>query len=261
VLRHIRAQLPYESLCYFADSGFAPYGDKSESEIMQRTLYGAQSLLAQGAKAIVIACNTATAAAIALLRSRYPNLIIVGVEPGLKPAASLTKAAFVGVIATSATLASAKYQLLCNQIQQTFQVRFIHQACPGLADQIERGEVDSPATLKLLTTYLQPIFQAPADILVLGCTHYPFVENSIKQVAQFHNKSAIHIIDTGLAVAKQLRRLLAQQQLLNQTQTASLPLVCLTSGIRASLEFALLRLLKLEAGQFSIQETDVARLF
>lgn len=253
VLRHIRSELPHESLCYFADSGFAPYGDKSEPEIMQRTLYAAQNLLSQGVKAIVVACNTATAAAIALLRAHYPDLIIIGVEPGLKPAASLTKSACAGVIATSSTLASAKYQLLCNQIQQTSKVRFIHQACPGLVNQIESGELSTPKTLDLLSTYLHPIFQSPADVLVLGCTHYPFVEDSIRLVAKDANRENIHIIDTGLAIAKQLQRLLTQRELLNQYRR-TLPISCTTSGESTLLEFALIQLLKLEPGQFTIQE-------
>jgi len=255
VLHHIREQLPHEALCYFADSGFAPYGDKPEAEIMQRTLFAAQHLLSQGVKAIVVACNTATAAAIALLRSHYPDLILVGVEPGLKPAASLTKTACVAVLATTATLKSNKYQLLCEQIQQTTHVQFINQACPGLVNQIERGELDSPATLQLLATYLKPIFDTPADILVLGCTHYPFVENSIRAVAIQENKGAIQIIDTGLAIAKQLQRLLTQQQLLNLHQNA-LPISATASGAVSQLEFALTQLLKLKPDQFIIQEID-----
>jgi len=255
VLRHIRAELPHEALCYFADSGFAPYGDKSESEIMQRTLYAAQNLLSQGVKAIVVACNTATAAAIALLRSHYPELIIIGVEPGLKPAASLTQSACVGVIATTSTLASAKYQLLCNQIQQASEVRFIHQACPGLVNRIERGELDTPGTIQLLDSFLQPIFQSPADVLVLGCTHYPFVENCIRQVASDANRADIHIIDTGLAIAKQLQRLLTQRQLLNQGHDTA-PISITTSGESAQIEFGLTKLLRLEADNFTIREID-----
>jgi len=253
VLRHIRAQLPHEALCYFADAGFAPYGDKAEQEIMQRTLIAAQNLLEHGVKAIVVACNTATAAAIAMLRSHYPELIIVGVEPGLKPAAALSQTGCVGVLATSSTLASTKYQLLSEQIQQASQVKFIQQACPGLANQIELGELDSAATVTLLKTYLRPIFQAPADVLVLGCTHYPFVENCIRSIAREENKESIQIIDTGLAIARQLARLLTQQQLLNPN-SGSVPLRCTTTGAAAKLELALTRLLHLNPEQFEIRE-------
>ena len=253
VLRHIREQLPNESLWYFADSGFAPYGDKTEEEIMQRTRYAAKYLLAQGVKAIVVACNTATAAAIAMLRSLYPDLILVGVEPGLKPAASLSKTGCIGVLATSRTLTSAKYQLLCQQLQQATQLRIIHQACPGLVNQIERGELDSDATKQLLKTYLQPIFASPADVIVLGCTHYPFVENSIKSIAARENKGTITVLDTGLAIARQLQRLLTQQQLLNPNPVTT-PVKSVTTGDPTQLEFALTQLLHLEPGQFSVPE-------
>ena len=253
VLRHIREQLPHEALCYFADSGYAPYGDKSEQEIMQRTLVAAQQLLAQGVKAIVVACNTATAAAIVMLRSHYPDMIIIGVEPGLKPAASLSTTACVGILATSSTLASIKYQQLCEQIQQSTQVEFIHQACPGLVNQIEQGELCSEATIALLKTYLHPILNSPADVLVLGCTHYPFVENCIRTIAEQKHRGAIQIIDTGLAIAKQLQRLLTQRQLLNP-DFDNQPIACITSGAPAKLEFALTELLKLEPGQFTVRE-------
>ena len=255
VLRHIQQQLPNEALCYFADSGFAPYGDKTEAEIMQRTLFAAHHLLQHGVKAIVVACNTATAAAIALLRANYPDLILVGVEPGLKPATSITKSGCVGVLATSRTLSSAKYQALCEQIQQTTQVRFINQACPGLVTQIEQGELASETTLTLLKNYLQPMLQEPVDTIVLGCTHYPFVEHSIKTVAAQLRHQPIQLVDTGLAIAKQLQRLLHQQQL-NNPDAEQTPLQCFTSSTRDKLEFALRELLHLTPQQYLIQEID-----
>ena len=255
VLRHIQQQLPNESLCYFADSGFAPYGDKTEAEIMQRTLFAAQHLLQHGVKAIVVACNTATAAAIAMLRSNYPDLILVGVEPGLKPATTLTKTGCVGVLATSRTLSSTKYQLLCQQIQQTTRVRFINQACPGLVTHIEQGELDSPATLALLKNYLQPMLQAQVDTIVLGCTHYPFVEHSIQKIVAQLRKQPVQLVDTGLAIAKQLQRLLHQKQLTNSSPTP-MPLQCFTSGARNKLEFALNELLHLEPEHYLIQQID-----
>ena len=253
VLRHVREQLPNESLCYFADSGFAPYGDKSDTAIMQRTLIAAQTLLEHGVKAIVVACNTATAAAIALLRAHYPELIIVGVEPGLKPAAARSKTGCVGVLATRSTLASTRYQLLSAQIGQATEVHFIHQACPGLADQIELGELDSPATVALLKTYLQPIFHSSADMLVLGCTHYLFVEDCIRDIARSEKKNTLQIVDTGLAIAQQLARLLTQRQLLNPDAGAA-PLICTTTGAAAKLELALTHLLELKPQQFDIRE-------
>ena len=253
VLRHIREQLPQEALIYFADAGFAPYGDKSEQEIMVRTRFAAEYLLAEGVKAIVVACNTATAAAIAMLRSHYPDLIIVGVEPGLKPAAALSQTRCAGVLATTTTLASAKYQQLSAQIGAATGVRFVHQACPGLVDRIERGELDHPDTLALLRSYLQPIWDSPADVLVLGCTHYPFVEPAIRRIAEIEHRSTIQVIDTGTAIAKQLQRLLAQQQLLHQHPATAL-IRCATTGESGKLDFALTRLLHLRPEHFTIRE-------
>ena len=251
VLRHIRAQLPNESLCYFSDSGYTPYGEKTEAEIMQRTLVAADNLLQHGVKAIVVACNTATAAAIALLRAHYPELILVGVEPGLKPAVSLTKTGCVGVMATSSTLASSKYQLLCEQIRQTSQVLLINQACPGLVGLIEKGDITSDAIMELLATYLQPLFDAQVDTIVLGCTHYPFVASSIERIAQSHSQQPIQLVDTGMAIARHLQRLLEQQHLLNPHPTA-FSLDCIVSGDPAILELALTQLLQLSPEQYCI---------
>jgi len=254
VLRHIREQLPNESLCYFADSGFAPYGNKTEDEITQRTLFAARHLLQQGVKAIVVACNTATTVAIKQLRSHYPDLILVGVEPGLKPAASLSKTGCIGVLATSRTLASEKYQRLCEQIQQSMNVRFVNQACPDLVTQIERGELESEITLKLLNNYLQPIFATQADTIVLGCTHYPFVESSIRSIASKQSKRPIQLIDTGVAIAKQLKRLLEEHQLTNQQRTCT-PILCITSGNVEYLKLALTPLLHLQPEDYLIHQS------
>jgi glutamate racemase len=144
VLRHIHADLPHEHLLYFADSGYAPYGERSETEIVDRSLAIAQFLLAQGAKALVVACNTATAAAISALRGRYPALIVVGIEPGLKPAAQQTRSRQVGVLATRSTLASARFIMLRDQLSAATGVSFHGAACSGLADQIERGALYAP---------------------------------------------------------------------------------------------------------------------
>lgn len=253
VLRHIRQQCPNESLHYFADAGFAPYGDKTEDAIIQRTLFVAAYFFKQGVKAMVVACNTATTVAIKQLRARYPDLILIGVEPGLKPAASLSKTGCVGVLATSRTLASEKYQQLSQQIQQAVNVRFIHQACPGLVTQIELGELESQTTLALLNKYLEPIFASQADAIVLGCTHYPFVASSIKRIAQQKNKQHIQLIDTGAAIAQQLQRLLEKHQLANRHK-ASRTIHCTTSGNVNQLKFALTQLLHFQPKNYVIAE-------
>ncbi len=241
VLRHVRALLPHEELAYFADSGFAPYGDKPESVIVQRALAIAAFLLKFRAKALVVACNTATAAAIAALRERYPQLLVVGVEPGLKPAAALTRSGTVGVLATSGTLASDKFLKLQQQIAQATQVNFLLQPCQGLATQIEKGEIRSRDTAQLVNRYVAPLVAQGADTLVLGCTHYPFVEPLVREAAG----AGVHIVDTGEAVARQLQRLLSQQNLLQAAQAPG-GLSAYTSGSRSALAGAFRRLLALD---------------
>ncbi|MES2321852.1 MAG: glutamate racemase [Pseudomonadota bacterium] len=221
VLRHIRAQLPQEHLIYFADSGFAPYGDKPESVVAERSLAVARFLIDQGAKALVVACNTATVAAIKLLRSNYPDMPIVGVEPGLKPAAAATRNGKVAVMATAVTLSGEKFLSLREQISSTTQAQFLLQACTGLVEQIELGELDSADTTAMLTRYIAPLLDQGADTLVLGCTHYPFVQSAIEGIIARTTTRQVVLIDTGEAVARQLARLLAAAGLENKGSGAA----------------------------------------
>ena len=237
ILRHIHALLPYEALLYFADSGFAPYGEKPEAVIVERALLIADFLLQQHCKAIVVACNTATAAAIAALREKYPALTVVGVEPGLKPAAAQTKSNIVGVLATERTLASDKFQALHEQHAASGHVRFLQQACEGLADQIEKGELSSIQTVSLVRRYVEPLITQGADTLVLGCTHYPFVLEQIETVIKSLHKE-VSIIDTGAAVARHLQRLLEQSHLVQATTDDIKPLIAFTTGSHSSLSSA-----------------------
>jgi len=201
VLKHIRALLPRQRLLYVADSGHVPYGDKTPDYIRERSLTLTRFLLDQGAAAVVIACNTATAAAAATLRERF-EFPIVGMEPAVKPAVAATRSGVVGVLATVGTLESAKFAALLEQYAGD--VEIVTQACPGLVEQVEAGEIDSAATRELLERYTQPLLARGADTLVLGCTHYPFLRREIATVVG----SAVTLIDTGEAVAKQvLRRL------------------------------------------------------
>lgn len=244
VLRHIHAALPREQLIYFADSGYAPYGDKTEPQIVERSLAIASFLLEQGVKALVVACNTATAAAIQAIRVRWPQLVVVGIEPGLKPAAQQTRSGTVGVLATRSTLASQRFALLQQQMQAQYQVRYLPQACVGLVDLIEKGELFSPATVQLLERYLRPLLEQGADTLVLGCTHYPFVRPAIESVCQRLAGGVPDIIDTGQAVTRQLQRLLATEGL--QAQAATGSLAGFTTASRSTLEQAFRGLLKLD---------------
>lgn len=244
VLRHIHAQLPHEHLLYFADSGFAPYGNKPEAVIVERSLQIADFLLQRGAKALVVACNTATAASIKALRERYPALPVVGVEPGLKPAAAASQTRIVGVLATERTLTSEKFKLLQQQITAATNVNFLLQACIGLADQIEKGELDSAATHAMVTGFVAPLLQQGTDTLVLGCTHYPFVQPLIEQIVRCETFRPITIVDTGDAVARQLARLLTQhgQQRVAGNQGS---LQTFTTGSKTALSSVFANLLKL----------------
>lgn len=213
VLQHIRQTLPHEALLYVADSGFAPYGDKTSAEILERSIAVTDFLLSKNIKALVVACNTATAAAIKHLRLQYPDLIIVGMEPGLKPASLLSKTKKIGVLATLSTIQSEKYQYLSKKLSAETDVEFIPQACVGLVDQIETADANTELTRLLLKKYLDPLLEAQVDTLVLGCTHYPFVARLIQELTSAHNGETIALIDTGKAVASQLQRLLAERHL------------------------------------------------
>ena len=244
VQRHIRALLPNEYLLYFADYGFAPYGGKPDEAVVERTLAIAEFLMQRGAKALVVACNTATAAAIKALRGRYPLLPLVGVEPGLKPAVALTQTKIVGVLATKGTLASSKFNLLREQIGAASGVQFLPQACIGLADQVEKGELHSAATATLIRSYVAPLIEQGADTLVLGCTHYLFVQPLIEEAAQRAGTRPVAIVDTSEPIARQLVRLLAERGLLRNTVDEG-GLEGFTSGSETMLRTAFATLLKL----------------
>ncbi|MCQ2032117.1 glutamate racemase [Stutzerimonas zhaodongensis] len=203
VLREIRARLPNESLLYLADSGHVPYGEKSPEFIRERCRTIAAFLLGQGAKALVVACNTATAAGIAELRLLYPDLPLVGMEPAVKPAALATRSGVVGVLATTGTLKSAKFAALLDRFASD--VRVITQPCPGLVECIEAGELNAPGTRALLEGFVRPLIDQGCDTIILGCTHYPFVKALLCEMLP----PSVALVDTGAAVARHLERVLA----------------------------------------------------
>lgn len=250
----MRALLPDEEFVYFADSGFAPYGEKPEEVIVARAVAIADFLLKFKVKAIVVACNTATAAAIAGLRERYPQLQVVGVEPGLKPAAVQTQTKVVGVLATGGTLTSSKFLALQQQVASASGVRFLPQACTGLADQIEKGELNSRETASMVERYVAPLLAQNADTLVLGCTHYPFVQHLIEQVVAATGKQ-VGLVDTGAAVARQLQRLLQLHQLQAASSAQTGLLTAYTTGSRTALMTAFSKLLKVEP---TVEQVSVA---
>ncbi|MEI8031568.1 MAG: glutamate racemase [Comamonadaceae bacterium] len=199
VLHAIHRELPDENLLYAADSGNAPYGDRDLDFIKSRALLMTRFLLAQGAKTIVVACNTATVVAVSELRSWCP-VPVVAMEPAIKPASQMTKSGIVGVLATRQTLASASVARLCEAHGDS--AKFLLQACPGLVEKVERAELTSEATRALLDSYLSPLLAAGADTLVLGCTHYPFLIPLIQEIAG----PEVLIIDPAVAVAKEVAR-------------------------------------------------------
>lgn len=254
VLRHIRAQYPNEHLMYVADSGHAPYGDKTEEYVVDRALAVTEFLLSHGAKALVVACNTATVAAIKAVRMRYSDLPVVGVEPGLKPAAAATRNGKVGVLATARTLKGEKFLQLREQISAATLAEFLLQPAVGLVDEIEKGDLQAPAIHAMLEKYVTPLLDQGADTLVLGCTHYPFVRSGIERVLHEYARDAVTLIDTGDAVARQLGRLLEAAGLLRPELKPDATLTGYTTGDPAALKQAFGDLLGLQP---SVEKIDV----
>ena len=253
VLQALQKELPHERFVYLADNAHAPYGEKSEAFIRQRTHAIAEYLLAQHQiKALVVACNTATAAAIHELRERHPALPLVGLEPALKPAVALSHTRRVGVMATRGTVASDKFARLLASVQS--EAHFEVQACNGLALAIEHSTLPDLAVAAqaqiahLLQTYTQAMGHfgsAPGDIdtLVLGCTHYVFVEKDLRQLLGPH----VQLVSTGEAVARQTHRLLEAAEILNKEKPdgAVHPLRLFTTGDLQGLQAAAQRWLGL----------------
>ncbi|MDQ7047934.1 MAG: glutamate racemase [Sulfurovum sp.] len=186
---------------YVADTKNAPYGEKTADQILQYSLNITQYLIhTYQIEALILACNTATSSAIKHLRQKYPSLIIIGTEPGIKPAIALTKTGNIGVLATPATLKGNKYQTLVNTLSSTKDVALFEQACPGLVEQIEKGDADSIETKLLLEKWLIPMREKNVDTIVLGCTHYPLVAHVIEDI--MHSK--VKLIQTGHAIARHL---------------------------------------------------------
>lgn len=212
VLQALQAELRDEQFVYVGDQAHAPYGERDDSHILTRSHAVAHYLIAQHhIKALVVACNTATAAAIHTLRAAYPALPIVGIEPALKPAAALTRTGVVAVMATRGTLQSEKFKGLLAGLQDKVQLRL--QACAGLADAIEHA--DTPRIEALCQSYTQALAplgsgESQADVLVLGCTHYPLVGDILRR----HCGAEVALIEAGTPVARQTRRVLQELGLL-----------------------------------------------
>ena len=203
VLKAIRAALPHEDLIYVADSLFAPYGDKSPEYITQRTLKLGSWLESVGVRALTLACNTATSVAVKALREQT-QLPVVAIEPAIKPAVALTQTGVIGVLATQQTVQSENVIGLCELHGQG--KRIILQACPGWVELVEKGELHGKKTQMLVQKFIDPLVDEGVDTLVLGCTHYPFLQFIIERI---YGK-ALNLLDPAQAVAKELVRRLDQ---------------------------------------------------
>lgn len=206
VLREIKKRLPCESIIYFADSSNCPYGSKSEKETIHLARKNIEFLLDQGCKMIVIACNTVTAVAIERFRKEF-HVPFIGMEPALKPAALKTKTKKIGILATENTFKGKLFQQTCKKYGKGIDV--IAQPGNGLVELVEDGDLESPETYDLLEKYLSPMMEMGVDILVLGCTHYPFLIRVIEKIT--HNR--LDIIDPASAVAAQTLRILDSHSL------------------------------------------------
>ncbi len=204
VVKALKRVIENTNIYYIADTKNAPYGEKTPEQILQFSLDITEYLVrTYEIDILVLACNTATSFAIVQLRELYPNLIIIGTEPGVKPAIEKSKTGKIGILATPATLKGEKYQDLVSEVGKEKNVQLFEQACPGLVEQIEKGEIDTDKTKLLLEQWLFPMKNSNVDTIVLGCTHYPLVGNMILEIMSCEVK----LIDTGLAIAKRVLRL------------------------------------------------------
>ncbi len=206
IAKEIRKLLPHEDLIYYADSYYCPYGEKAPAVIKDRVFSICDFLISQGAKLLVVACNTASIVSLDDLRRHY-QVPTVGVEPAVKPAVHATKTGTIGVLATSVTLSGDRFSSLVNRF--CTKTKVVTQPCPGLVELVEAGKTDGTKVKEMLLQYIQPLLSQNADTIVLGCTHYPFLRPLIEKMAGPN----VTVIDTGEAVARQTSRMLNELNL------------------------------------------------
>ena len=216
VFREIRKLLPEQNYIYYSDSAHCPYGDKSKEYIIDRARSITRRLMEMGAEIVVVACNTATAAAISILREEFP-IKFIGMEPAIKPAAALTKTGVVGVLATAGTLKAEKYLDTREKWAQSITV--VEHIGEGFVELVEKGQTSGAEAEAVVQNSLVPLLEAGADTIVLGCTHYPFLADTIKKVAAAHGAdgNSFHLIDPAPAVARHLLEVMEAEGI----QTAS----------------------------------------
>jgi glutamate racemase len=210
VLKEIARQFPNEDIIYLADQAHVPYGNRELEEIQRFSVEITEYFIEQGAKLIVVACNTASAAALYYLREKFPHIPFVGMEPAVKPAAETTDSGVVGVLATHATFQGELYSSVVERFAKD--VKLIQDPCIGLVAEIEKGNLDGKETRKILENALKPMMKAGIDTIVLGCTHYPFVFPLIEDIVG----PDVRLIDPALAIARQVGRLLESYDLENE---------------------------------------------
>lgn len=238
VLRALRAQLPAEDFTYIADAAHAPYGERDEAFVIGRSLELARCLIDEhGARLVVVACNTATAAAIDRLRETHPQVPMVGIEPALKPAALASRTRRVGVMATRATLASSRFEALRRKVVAPTDVELVLQACDGLALAIERGDASHVRALcERHVAALGPLGDGTGEIdtIVLGCTHYAFAEDAIRRVAG----PAVALLEPGVPVARRVSALLEGQRPLARKPAGQVRYLSTSASSQALATFA-----------------------
>jgi glutamate racemase len=240
VFREVRRQFPAEDLIYLADQAHVPYGERTREEVLGYAEGIVRYLLGQESKLIILACNTASAVALKDLRRSYPDIPFVGMEPAVKPAAAKTQSGVVGVLATPATFQGDLYASTVERFARG--VKILQDTCPGLVNQIEKGEINHPHTKEILEKALKPMLRDGVDEVVMGCTHYPFVIPIIEDIIGNQAK----VIDPAPAVAKQAGRILEEFDLLAPAGKAG-EMCFLTTGDPGKLQGMLKSLLNLES--------------
>tara|TARA_R110002073_G_scaffold108336_1_gene243294 strand:+ start:792 stop:1574 length:783 start_codon:yes stop_codon:yes gene_type:complete len=212
IWKEVTTLLPNESTIYLSDSRNAPYGEKSKEKIIELSIKNTEFLLNLDCKLIVVACNTATTNAISILREKY-SVPFIGIEPAIKPAGLVTKTKKIGILATKGTLNSELFEKTLGRIDDDISI--VEKIGEGLVKLIEKGKINTPEMKELLEKYLTPMVEENIDALVLGCTHYPYLIDQIKEVIG----DKIQVIDSGLAVAKQTKNILQHHNLLQKNES------------------------------------------
>lgn len=232
VFREIRKVLPAENYIYYSDSANCPYGERTEDFIIDRCRNITEFLLSEGADIIVVACNTATAAAIKTLREEYP-IKFIGMEPAIKPAAQITKTGVVGVLATAGTLKSEKY--LKHKEKYASNIHIAEHVGEGFVELVEKGLTTGPEAVSTARHSLEPLIKAGADTIVLGCTHYPFLAEAIRVAgAEIATDKTLQIIDPAPAIAKRLLEVMDEEGISHNTKNGTIALY--TSGYKDILQ-------------------------